>query len=279
MREKFCDNCDGRYIPAGAKGAAVTSPQRAALSAQAEFLEPVPLRTIDFCRDAVPNGAWGIYAFLRAQNGKCPRIYLGMAERCLLERTYRQLSERRWATMVLVYCLPDLCFCTVKILESRLLNSGREWLPAAIWDNVQGLPPLGRPACPARFYDPELLGISTIIENSIQGAIRRSTVLDTIHNAEPTLLLGSSSGDLLGRILKQGKQTYILPGSRLTASIPNFAAMRRDGTAFALWSKYYWEGCLQWRKATLNRPAGFVVTEKIKQNSLEQATAFLVVVR
>lgn len=256
------------------RNSAITPEQLSDVEYFVEVLKPEVWEVVSMQKGEIIHGKSGIYAFLRT-GVECPRIYLGMSEYDLHERIYRQIFERRWSVYVVVFEMSGLHPNILRALEKLLLNRGRQWLPWAIWDNIRLLPPYDSRHATGPFFHPELEELSRVIIRTITNMMPPSKRSSGHQYYAPHLCLGSPPAEVWGRVKRASSWTYLLPGSRVTTKCPNFAAMQRNPAAYAILSKYYWEGYIRWHSATLRRPAGLVVTETIRLTSIAEAAQFL----
>ncbi|KIC18765.1 hypothetical protein RA25_21090 [Leisingera sp. ANG-S5] len=198
-----------------------------------------------------------------------------MSEADLFERICKQKYLRRWAVFILVFEMPGLHRNTLEILERRLLHLGRMWFPEAIWDNILGLSPFAQSLSSAWNTCPDLDSLAQMIIEQVRRKVPHASKGVYRPCLPPTHSLGSPCHEVHGLAHRKGRWTYLLPGSRVSSLYPNFAAIERDRIAFAILSKFYWEGMIAWRKGTRKRPAGMAVVETILFRSGGEAEKFL----
>ncbi len=238
-----------------------------------EIVEPTEVSLYQKNWPELSFGCAGTYAFLRLGQ-PCLRIYVGISWEGLLQRIRKQLYQRRWADIVLVFDLPGLNRKTLECLEIGLMTFGQRWLPNAIWDNVDGMP-MGKTSA---IWNPPLE------VNLLAGKIfyhiwsrgqywhREFARLELA----ATHQMGAPSERLYGRLhRKRGGWCYLLRGSRVSAHYPNLKAIGLNQDAWKRLGKHYLSGKVSAQVGCLKRPTGFVVGEAIPFRSSADAADFL----
>ena len=218
--------------------------------------------------------ASGIYAFV-SRGPKWGHLYLGMSVGRLSRRVNEQRHLRRWAAEVLLFPLQDLDHDTLEVLEKRLLRICAKQFPWAMVDNQRDLSaPAPDPFAQEGMY-PDLDKLAL----KIVGSVRRG--LEPLRGRRkklrPTHTLGAPDGDVHGIAAQRGGWTYLLPGSRISSSYPNYRAIRKDLAAHERLEGFYRRGVIAWRPRRGSRPPGLVFTEPVRFRSRRSAARVLYV--
>lgn len=216
--------------------------------------------------------ASGMYVFFK-RGQPWPHLYLGKSDKGLGGRTHNQIHLRRWATHLLLFPLPDLRPCTLRIIEKRLLRLCVKQFSWAYLDNERDLSaPTPDPFMKGGVYpdlDNLLSKIFYIISIGLDARRKRPKKFRATHT------LGAQNRDVFGLASRRGGWTYLIPGSRISSRYPNHRAIKKNPTAFDRLERFYRAGLIAWRRRTNTRPAGLVVTEPILFRDRRSAARFL----
>lgn len=215
-----------------------------------------------------------IYMFYRKHSVPV-RIYLGQSF-FGRERIEAQIKICKWATHAI--CLSFMGYLypqTLRLIETCLLRRCPKIYIGALWHNemsikIRSKDPLMQMA-PYPVLD-EL--VSEIIE--IFGEVLPRAAFVPYRKNTATHSIGDPRGDFYGLLSQRGRLAMLLKGSRVSSRAPNIKALRKvGGSGYYYGSSLYYQGKMEHKPQTKNRPAGFVVTEDFKFQNREEAAKFL----
>jgi hypothetical protein len=174
-----------------------------------------------------------------------------------------------------LFPLPGLRPETLAVIEKRLLRICAKTFFWAYWDNERDLSaPHPDPFLKRGIYpdlDDLVFQIAKTVLRGLEPSSGRRKKLSATHN------LRTPSGDVYGMASRRGGWTYLLPGSRLPSSYPNYRTIKKDPAALERLEGFYRRGKIAWRPRRGPRPAGFVVTEPVRFRNMRSAARMLYV--